>query len=161
MPLAPGTSVLHYRIVRPIGSGGMGVVYEADDTRLGRRVALKFLPADLSRDRPALERFQREARAASALNHPNICTIHAIEEADGTPFIAMELLEGESLDRRIADRPLAWDALDLDYTVAGLVNGVFGTARWMAARAGRTSSPAKAAAARTNGAKGGRPRKTG
>ena len=111
MPLAPGTSVLHYRIVRPIGSGGMGVVYEADDTRLGRRVALKFLPADFSRDRPALERFQREARAASALNHPNICTIHAIEEADGTPFIAMELLEGESLDRRIADRPLAWDAL--------------------------------------------------
>ncbi|HEX6324605.1 MAG TPA: protein kinase [Vicinamibacterales bacterium] len=106
-----GDAVLHYRIVGPLGSGGMGVVYEAEDLRLGRRVALKFLPPALAGDRPALERFQREARAASALNHPNICTIHAIEESDGQYFIAMELLEGESLDRRIGGRPIAWDTV--------------------------------------------------
>lgn len=106
-----GSSILHYRILRPIGSGGMGVVYEAEDTKLGRRVALKFLPPDLACDRAALERFTREARAASALNHPNICTIYAIEEAGEATFIAMELLEGESLDRVAAKRPLAWDAL--------------------------------------------------
>ncbi|MDQ3419046.1 MAG: serine/threonine-protein kinase [Acidobacteriota bacterium] len=106
-----GRAVLHYRILRPIGSGGMGVVYEADDTRLGRRVALKFLPGTLARDSDALERFVREARAASALNHPHICTVYAIEEHEGDRFIAMELLEGESLDWRIADRPLAWNAM--------------------------------------------------
>jgi serine/threonine protein kinase len=106
-----GRAVLHDRILRPIGSGGMGVVYEAEDTRLGRRVALKFLPASLARDAEALERFSREARAASALNHSNICTIYAIEEHDGDRFIAMELLDGESLDRRIPERPLAWSAM--------------------------------------------------
>src|SRR5262245_52625327 len=103
MSLEPGTRLGHYEIVSSLGAGGMGEVYRASDTKLGRDVALKVLPADLADDADRLARFQREARAVAALNHPHIVTIHSVEEADGVHFFTMELVEGHALDRVITE----------------------------------------------------------